>query len=55
MPRPRLEKAELFVVHLIHLAEEFDHDAVGIAVIDRNIVPDNVAQRPPGERDLVLG
>src|ERR1700758_1854038 len=39
MPGPRLEKAELFVVHLIHLAEEFYHDAVRAPVIDRNIVP----------------
>src|SRR5271166_2526713 len=55
MPRPRLEKAELFVVHLIHLAKEFDHDAIGALVIDRNIVPDDMPERSPGERDLVLG
>src|SRR5262249_39421093 len=55
VPRPRLEKAELFVVHLIHLAEEFDHHAIGIAVIDCNIVAYYMPQRSPGERDLVLG
>ena len=55
MPRPRLEKAELFIVHLIHLAEKFDHHAVGVLVIDRNIVPDDMPQRSPGERDLVFG
>ena len=55
MPGPPLEKAELFVVHLIHLAEEFDHDAIGILVIDRNIVPNDMPVRSPGERDLVLG
>src|SRR6516165_3434888 len=55
MPWPRLEKAELFVVHLVHLAEELDHHAVGVPVIDRDIVPDDMAERSPGERDLVLG
>ena len=40
---------------LIHLAEELDHHAIRILMIDRNIVPDNMPQRSPGERDLVLG
>src|SRR5204863_4532124 len=55
MPRSWLEKAELFVVHLIHFAEELDHDAIGVPVIDRDIVPDDVAERSPGELDIVLG
>src|SRR5579872_5164575 len=55
MPRPRLEIAELLVVHLIHLAEKLDHHAIRIAVIDRNIMSDDVAERSPGQRDLVLG
>ena len=55
MPWPRLEKAELFVVHLVHFAEKLDHDAVGVPVIDRDIVPDDVAERSPGELDVALG
>ena len=54
MPRPRLEKAELFVVHLIHFAEKFDDDPVRAPVVDRNIVPDDVAKRSPGQRILFL-
>src|SRR5215472_9489562 len=54
VPRPRLEKAQLLVVHLIHLAEESDYDPVGVSVIDRNVVPDDMAERSPGQRDLVL-
>ena len=55
MPGPRLEKAELFVVHLIHFAEKFDDDPIRTPVIDRNIVSNDVAARSPGERDLVFG
>src|SRR5262249_12174376 len=55
MPGPRLEKAELLVGHLIHFAEKLDHHAVGTLVIDGDVVADNVAQRAPGQLDLVLG
>src|SRR5262249_45587363 len=42
VPGARLEKAELLVVHLVHLAEEFDHHAVRTLMIDRDVVTDNV-------------
>ena len=35
-------------------AIEFDHHAIRVLVIDRDIVPDNVAQRSPGEMDIAL-
>src|SRR3984885_2246334 len=55
MPWPRFEKAKLLVVHLIEFAEEFDRHAVGVLVIDRDVVPDNVTQRPPGQLDVSFG
>src|SRR5271166_1350843 len=38
VPGPRLEIAELLVLHLIELAEQFDHLIVGIAVIGGDVV-----------------
>src|SRR5256714_10853599 len=38
MPGPRLEITELFVLHLIELAEELDHLLVRIAVVGRNVM-----------------
>src|SRR5579884_1098813 len=54
MPRPRLEIAELFIEHLVELAEQLDDLIVRIAVIGCDIVPRTVAQRPPDDRDLAL-
>ena len=53
VPGPRLEEAELLVEHLVHVAEKLDHHAVGIVVIDGDVVADDVADRPPGELDVV--
>ena len=39
-------------MHLVHLAEKFDDDAVGVLVIDRDVMADDVTHRPPGELDL---
>src|SRR5215472_2284275 len=54
MPRPRLEIAELLVLHLVELAEQFDHLIVRIAVIGGDVVARAVAQRAPYDRDLLL-
>src|SRR6185312_16010931 len=55
VPGPRLEIAELLVVHLVEIGEELDRDAVGILVIDRDVVPDQVADRPPEQLDVLAG
>ena len=55
MPRTRIEVAERFVLHQIHFAEEFDPDLVGVAMIDRDVVADDVAPRTPDQMDVVLG
>src|ERR1700685_4441738 len=47
VPRPRIEIAQRLVLHLVHLAEELDPHLVGIAVIDRDIVADDMAARGP--------
>src|SRR5262249_48562305 len=47
VPGPRIEIAERLVLHLIHLAEELDAHLVGVAMIDRNIVADDVPAGPP--------
>src|SRR6516164_10830403 len=54
MPGPRLEIAELLVLHLIELAEQFDHLIVRIAVIGGDVVARAVAQRSPDDRNLLL-
>src|SRR5579862_8981953 len=55
MPRPRVEIAERLVAHLVHLAKELDADLVGVAVIDRDIMADNMSARTPHQMDIVLG
>src|ERR1700733_4233839 len=54
MPGPRLKIAELFVEHLVELAEEFDDLIVGIAMIGGDIMPRPMPQRPPDDRYLPL-
>jgi hypothetical protein len=54
VPGPRFEEAKLLVEYLIHIAEEFDHDPVGIVVINGDVVTDDVADRPPGQLDIVV-
>jgi hypothetical protein len=53
VPGPRFEEAKLLVEYLIHIAEEFDHDPVGIVVINGDVVTDDVADRPPGSLILL--
>src|SRR3984957_16570669 len=55
VPRPRVEIAQRLVFHLIHLAEELDAHLVGVAVIDRDIVADDVAARAPDQMNVVAG
>src|SRR6202044_3495505 len=55
VPWPRIEIAERLVLHLVHLAEELDAHLVGVAMIDRDIVPDDVAARAPDQMDVVAG
>src|SRR6202045_2563587 len=55
VPRPRIEIAERLVLHLVHLAEELDAHLVGIAVVDRDIVADDVAARTPDQMDVLAG
>src|ERR1700693_5945974 len=55
VPRPRIEIAQRLVLHLVHLAEELDAHLVGVAVIDRDIVADDVATRTPDQMDVVTG
>src|SRR5262249_56602197 len=55
VPRARIEVAERLVLHLIHFGEEFHAHLVGIAMIDRDVVPDDVPARPPHQRDVVPG
>src|SRR6516164_7876021 len=55
VPGARIEPAERFVLHLIHLAEELDPDLVGVAVIDRDVVTDDMAARAPDQANVVLG
>ena len=53
MPRPRLEIAELLIEHQVDVGEELDRDAVGVLVIDRDVVPDEVAERAPEQLDVL--
>jgi hypothetical protein len=42
-------------VHLVEIGEELDRDAIGILVIDRDVVPDQVADRSPEQLDVLAG
>src|SRR4029077_7269723 len=53
VPRPRIEIAQRLVLSLIHPREELDAHLVGIAVIDRDIVADDVAAGTPDQMDVV--
>ena len=54
MPGSWLEETELLVVDLVELTEKLDHHAVGILVINGDVVADDVADRSPGEPDVVF-
>src|SRR6516165_5976937 len=53
VPRSRLEIAELLVEHQVDVGEELDGDAVGVLVIDRDVVPDEMADRTPEQLDVL--
>jgi hypothetical protein len=53
VPRPRLEIAEVLVVHDVEIGEELDRDAVGVLVVDRDIVADQVPDRTPEQLDVL--
>ena len=53
MPGARIEIAERLVLDLVHLGEHFDAHHVGVAVIGRDVVADDVAARAPDQMDLV--
>src|SRR5262249_49618062 len=55
VPRAWIEPAERLVLHLVHLAKQLDPHVVGVAVVGRNVVADDVARRPPHQVDVVLG
>ena len=54
VPRPRLEIAELLVLHLIELGIELDDVVVGVVVIGRDVVARPVPQRSPDDRNRLL-
>src|SRR5262245_9685591 len=53
VPRPRLEIAEILVEHQVDVGEELDRDAVGVLVIDRDVVSAAVADRAPEQLDVL--
>src|SRR5215216_7666726 len=54
MPRPRIEIAERFVLHLIEIDVELDGVLVRIAVIGGDVVAGTVAERPPQQPDVLV-
>src|SRR5262249_4924959 len=55
VPGARVEIAERLVLHEVHLAEELDPNLIGVAVIDRDVVADDVAAGPPDPMTVVRG
>src|SRR5262249_25010161 len=55
VPGARVEIAERLVLHQVHLAEELDPYLVGVAVVDGDVVADDVAAGPPHQMDVVAG
>jgi len=54
VPGPGLPVAELLILHESHLAVDLDPDAVAVAMIGRDVVADDMAERPPDQLDAVL-
>src|SRR5207247_11238930 len=54
VPGTRIEIAEPFVLHKIHFTEELDPHLVGIAVIDGDVVADDMAAGTPHQMNVVL-
>jgi hypothetical protein len=54
MPGPRIEIAELLVLHLVQFGIELDGLAVRIAVENRDVVPRSEPHRPPDDLDVLL-
>src|SRR5262245_37310931 len=55
VPGPRVEIAERLVLHEVHLAEELDPNLIRVALIDRDVVADDVAAGSPNQMNVVLG
>src|SRR5262245_2034730 len=55
MPGTRVAIAQRLVLQLVHLSEELDSDLVGVAMIDRDVVADDVTAGTPDQMDVVLG
>src|SRR5262245_58978945 len=55
VPGARVEIAERLVLHEVHLAEELDPNLIRVAVIDRDVVADDVAAGSPHQMNVVLG
>jgi hypothetical protein len=54
VPGPRIEIAELVVLHLVELGVELDHPVVVVAVEGGEVVPGAKTHRPPDDRNLPL-
>ena len=54
MPGPRIEIAELLVLHLVELDVELDGVLVRIAVIGGDVVAGPVPHRPPQQPDVLM-
>ena len=54
VPRPRIEIAQLLVLHLVELGIDLDHLIVGVAVERRDVVAGPEPHRPPDDRDVLL-
>jgi hypothetical protein len=52
MPRPGIEIAEFFVLHLVELDVELHVLVVGVSMVDRDVVPRPMTHRPPIDRHL---
>src|SRR2546430_7175938 len=55
VPRTRVEIAKRLVLHQIHFAEELDPHLIRVAVINRDVVPDDVTAGTPNQMDIVFG
>src|SRR6478736_5990940 len=52
VPRPRIEVAELLVLHLVELGVELDHPVVVVAVEGGDVVPRPKPHRSPDDRNF---
>src|SRR3569833_2844596 len=52
VPWPRIEVAELLILHLVELGVEFDHPVVVIAMERRDVVARSESHRSPDDREF---